>query len=134
MNIFQHPGKKMEDRLDRREFRRVSIEFETDITAKDIKGKTFHDRAVLKNVSGSGASFLTQLTESYYGGQFLEMVIYFPGTKDVKACMKADAIVIRTGAADGSRPDGERLQKSIALVFDSQLHFERLDREDNKTE
>lgn len=124
----------MKDRSDRREFRRFSIEFETDITATDIKGKTFHDRTVLLNVSGSGANFLTQLTESYYGGQLLEMVIYFPGTKDVKACMKADATVVRIDAVDSLQPGGERPQKRIALAFDSQLHFERLDREENKTE
>lgn len=124
----------MEDRPDRREFKRFLIEFETDITATDIKGKTFHDRTVLKNVSGNGANLLTQLTESYYGGQVLEMVISFPGTKDVSACMKADATVIRIDAVDGSQPGREPPQKRIALSFDSQLHFERLDREENKTE
>jgi len=48
--------------------------------------------------------------------------------------MKADATVIRIDVIDGSLPGGERPQKSVALAFDSQLHFERLDREDNKTE
>lgn len=116
----------MEPKSEKRKFKRFLIEFEADVTATDSQAESFSDRAVLKNISGEGMNFVTRQPKRYYIGQLLELVIYLPGTEEVKACMKVKATVVRMDSAD-SMTEGPDHEMSIALKLDTPLHFERLD-------
>ena len=116
----------METKSDKRAFERFQVEFEADVTARDLKAEIFQDRALLIDISGEGAKFVTQQSQRYYIGQLLDLVIYMPGTKDVRACMKVTATVLRMDS-DGTKTGGPHHGTSIALKLEAPLHFERLD-------
>jgi hypothetical protein len=116
----------MEIKYEKRAFKRFQVEFEADITARDLKAEIFQDRVMLKNISGEGANFITQQSQRYYIGQLLNLVIYMPGNRDVQACMKVTATVLRMDS-DSPKTGGSDHEMSIALKLEAPLHFERLD-------
>jgi len=116
----------METKSDKRAFQRFQVEFEADVTARDLKAEIFQDRALLQDISGEGAKFITQQSQRYYIGQLLDLAIYMPGTKEVRACMKVTARVLRMDSA-GTKTGGPDNELSIALKLETLLHFERLD-------
>ena len=117
----------MKKKVDKREFERIPIEFVLKVFAEDVGGKKFEDKAILKDVSGEGARFITQQVGKYFQGQSLEVTIYLPGTNDVKADMKGAATVVRIDPSGNSGIGDKSQEMSIAVTFDTPLHFERID-------
>ncbi len=109
---------------DRRDFNRFSIEFAIEVSGKDRDGRTHRERATLRDISGEGAKFITQYPDRYFPDQPLDLTIYLPGTKEVKAQMRGRARVVRIGDSENI-PEGEGI--SIAVKLYTSLQFERLD-------
>jgi len=116
----------MNNQADRREFERFPIEFMLEVFAEDAKGNEFNDKAVLENVSGGGAKFLTQNSDMYFPDQLLEITILFPGTDETEAHMKAKAIVVRVDPSNGSEKANKSRGLSIAVKFETRLNFARI--------
>jgi len=112
---------------DRREFDRFPIEFVLEVSSEDSEGREFNERTVLKDISGDGAKFITQQARKYFPGQSLEMTIYFPGPNDVKADMRGKATIVRIDPSSNSGISEKSQEMSIAVTFDTPLHFERVD-------
>jgi len=116
----------MNNKSDRRNFNRFQIEFVLEVSAKDSEGKEFNEKTVLKDISGEGAKFITQQAGKYFPGQSLEVTIYLPGTNDVKADMRGKATVVRVDPSSNSGIGEKSQEMSIAVTFDTPLHFERV--------
>jgi len=112
--------------FDRREFERISIGFVLEVLAEDFEGNSYTDRAVLQDVSGGGAKFVTKQREKYFPGQILEISIHLPGTDEVKAYMKGKATVVRINSTDDPRKRETGRRTRIAVKFENPLHLERL--------
>jgi len=56
-----------------------------EVYSEDAEGKKFNDKAVLKDVSGGGAKFLTKKSDMYFPGQLLKIIILLPGTDEMEA-------------------------------------------------
>jgi hypothetical protein len=104
---------------DRRDFDRFPIEFTVKVATEDSDGKEYEEQTVLMDISGAGARFITREAEKYFPGQLLEMTICLPGTKGIKAHMRARATVVRVDASSGT--------SDVAVKLDESLRFERLD-------
>ncbi|MCD6584765.1 MAG: PilZ domain-containing protein [Desulfobacteraceae bacterium] len=107
----------------KRSFNRFPIEFEVIVSVLD--GDAHHDseRSELHDVSGGGAMFISCLSERYYPGQILKLDIFLAGTEDVRACIKAEASVVRIHQfeANGQEKTG------VAVKFHKPFEFERMD-------
>jgi hypothetical protein len=112
---------------ERRAFNRFPIEFVLEVSSEDSEGKEFNERTVLKDISGDGAKFITQQARKYFLGQSLGMTIYLPGPNDVKADMRGKATVVRIDPSSNSGIGEKSQEMSIAVTFDTPLHFERVD-------
>ncbi len=117
----------MNNQSDRRNFDRFPITFKMEVAAEDIEGKKYKENTVLKDISGEGASFITQQAGKYFPGQSLELIIHLPDSDEVKACMIGKATVIRIDSPTDSKIEQESQEICIALKLDSPLHFERVD-------
>lgn len=124
----------MNNSSDKREFERFPMEFVLEVAAEDVEGKTFNEKAVLKNISGGGAKFTTQQADKYFTGQSLEMTIYLPGTNNVKGHMKGKATVVRIDPLSDSGIGEKSRRFSVAVKFDTRLNFERLKAKKNRSE
>jgi len=113
----------MNNQADKREFERFPIEFVLEVLAEDEGGHKFNDRAVLEDVSGGGAKFLTKKSDMYFPGQLLEITILLPGTDEMGACMKAKAIVVRIDASNDSEQDNNNPESCIAVKFETHLNL-----------
>ena len=117
----------MNNKPERREFDRFPVEFVMEVVGEDNEGKKFNEKTVLKDISGGGAKFITQQAGKYFLGQALEIIIYLPDTDEVKAYMRGTATVLRIDPSS-NKDIGEKSQEmSIAVRFDTSLHFERVD-------
>jgi hypothetical protein len=117
----------MNNKPERRAFRRFPIEFVMETAAKDSEGKKFNDKTVLKNISGVGAKLITQQAGKYFPGQSLELTIHLPTTSDVKACMRGTATVLRIDPSSNKDTGKKSQGVGIAVRFDTLLRFERVD-------
>jgi len=113
----------MNQESDRRDFDRFPIEFAIEVSGKDSDGRTHKERTALQDISGEGARFSTQHPDRYFQGQNLELVIYLPGTNEVKAQMRGRARVVRIGDS-GNTPEGAGI--SIAVKLSTSLQFKRV--------
>lgn len=118
--------------IDRRESERFSMEFVVEVASKDVEKKIFNEKAVLKDVSGGGAKFITRNVRRYFLGQLLDLKIYLPGTDDVKGYMRGDATVVRIDPFDSSGIDEKNQGAGIAVEFNAWLNFERIDMENKE--
>ncbi len=116
-----------ENKTDRREFNRFSVEFVVEVAAEDAAGNRFEDKAALNDVSGGGAKFTTQQDDRYFPGQELEVNIYLPGTDDVKARMRAKATVVRIDQFGSSDIGKKAPGADISVKLTTRLNFERDD-------
>jgi hypothetical protein len=121
------PGKRMNNKPERRAFNRFPIEFVMEVSAEDSEGNKFNEKTMLKNISGGGAKFITQQAGKYFPCQSLEIIIYLPDTDEVKACMRGTATVLRIDPSS-NKDIGEKSQGvGIGVRFDTSLRFERVD-------
>ncbi len=115
----------MSNPSDKREFNRFPIDFVLEISTKDIEGREFIDNAVLKDISGGGAKFLTQKPEKYFLGQSLDIYINMPGTGDVSAKMKTSATIVRIDQVDQSKSEPKNTEVTVSIKYNAHLNFER---------
>lgn len=108
---------------DKRSFSRFPIEFDIDVFGKDIEGKKFTEKTILRDVSGSGARFITQDVDPYFPGQQLELAIHLPGTTEVKAYMKTISTVVQIYPLSEAEQEGNMKKRNIGVTFNAPLHF-----------
>lgn len=117
----------MNDKSNRRDFKRFPIEFVLEVSAKDVEGNDYKEKTILKDISEEGTKFISLQAGKYFLGQPLEMTIYLPETGAIKARMKGRATVVRIDPPSNS-DIGDRSQEiGIAVRMDTLLDFERLD-------
>ena len=116
----------MNNKPENREFKRYAIDFMLEVSGEDTAGNKYKDKALLVNVSGEGAMFITRLADKYFLDQFLELTICLPGTDDVNARMRGKVTVVRIESLvdSGIKEKGQRI--SIAVRFDMPFCFERV--------
>ena len=117
----------MNAKFDKREFERLSIDFVLEVLSKDLEGKEFLDKAVLEDVSGGGAKFLTKKSDRYFPGQLLNINILLPETEKMEGHMQAKATVVRIGSSSDSEKDCKSRGCDIAIEFETHLTFKRVD-------
>lgn len=109
----------------RRAYERHTIEFEVEVSALDGAQREFMEMAVLRDVSGGGACFISTRPELYSEGQRLALAIYLPGTDQLDARMQGDATVVWIGAPDDAAPGGMP-RTSIGVCMDDLMTFEHI--------
>ena len=114
---------------DRRDFDRFPIELTIEVSGTSSDGSTHREKAALNDISGGGAKFITHHPDRYFPGQPLDLIIYLPGTKEVKAQMRGKARVVRIGDS-GSISEGRGV--SIAVQLSTSLQFKRIESEASK--
>jgi hypothetical protein len=117
----------MNAKSDKRKFERLPIDFVLEVISKDLEGKEFVDKAVLEDVSGDGAKFLTKESDRYFPGQELNIKFFLPGTEKMKVRMGAKATVVRIDPSDDSEKGCKSSGCNIAVNFKTHLNFERID-------
>jgi hypothetical protein len=117
----------MDKEADKREFERLPIDCVLEVYPEDVEGKKFEDKAVLEDVSGGGAKFLTKKSDMYFPGQLLEITILLPGTDEMEAHMKTKATVVRIDPSNDSEKNNKSLEGCIAVKFETHLSFGRIE-------
>lgn len=117
----------MNKNTERREFDRYPVKLMMKVTVADSEGTHYEEQAVLENISGGGAKFISHSIERYFLGQSLELLIDLPGTSDVKACMRVKATIVRVDQPTDSDFHRDSVEGAVAVKFDSRLEFERID-------
>lgn len=117
---------KHDREYDQREFKRFQVELSLDVSGENTKGEKFTENAILENISGGGAQFMSRQADKYYPGQSLEITIYLPGTVEVKACMRGLATVVRIDSQNDSGLDDKSRRTGIAVAIKGRLRFERV--------
>ena len=120
------PELPLEKKIYQRDFDRFPIEFEVSISFVDNNDKEIHDRAALKDVSASGAMFITRIPEKYYLGQILMLTIFLAGTDEVSACMRGEATVVRIDQFNTDDENNNIHRKGIAVRFNEPFDFKRI--------
>ena len=109
-----------------RAFDRFPIEFEVRVSFVDNHNEEIHDRAALKDVSGSGAMFITHMPTKYYLGQILTLTIFLAGTDEVSACMRGKASVVRIHQLKTDDVNIAKDTKGIGVKFNEPFDFKRI--------
>jgi hypothetical protein len=88
----------------------------------------------LRDISGSGAFFVSTMPHRYQVDQSVNLTIYLVGTDDVKARVRADASVVRIQpiedhfSADAAKGGNKGGMSGIAVRFNETFAFERMDK------
>jgi len=116
----------MSNPSDKRKYCRSPLDFILEVFAESIEGTIFEDKAVLEDISGEGAMFLSEKPDMYFTGQLLNLTILLPGTEEMEAHMKAKAIVVRIDLSNVLGKDSKSYAHFIAVKFKAHLNFERI--------
>lgn len=120
-----HPGRRP---IYERSFNRFPMEFELTVDFVNQNGASVQDRAELRDISGSGAFFLSAIPYQYYVGQPVFLSIYLAGTDDVRARVRVEGSVVRIQPPPGiSISRGSDGVSGIAVKFNETFAFERMD-------
>jgi hypothetical protein len=115
----------MSNTQEKRDDTHFAIDFEVDLVTKDPGGLRCRERTVLMSISLEDARVMIHDSVRYFPGQSLDLTIHFPGTEDVKACMRVKATVVRIDPLHtpgiGENSPGE----CLTVSFDTPLYFER---------
>ncbi len=103
----------------RRAFERYTLDLRVRVCVSGGDGRQMLEDSVLRDVSGSGASFASRDPGRYHIGQDLRLVIMLPGTDRIDARLEGGATVIRI---DRPAADGAAL---IGVSMDDMLDFRR---------
>ncbi len=117
----------MEEKSYRRGFNRFPMGMQMEVSAKDLDGNAYAEETLLQEISGDGARFSSRKVHKYFPGQILDLVIYLPGTQDVRASIGGKATVVRITPAACTDGDAENKCGDIAVTIDIPLHFNRAD-------
>jgi hypothetical protein len=116
----------MNNKSENREFKRHAIDFMLEVSGEYTAGNKYKDKAIVVNVSGEGAMFITRLADKYFLDQSLELIIYLPGTDDVNARMRGKVTVVRIESLVDSGIKEKDQRISIAVRLDMPFCFERV--------
>jgi len=120
----------------KRSFDRFSLASEVLVDSVDAFGNEFTETSALRDVSGSGAMFITHTPEAYFKGQQLKLNIFLAGTNTLRACVKTEAEVVRIQSLDldldlnidSGRPPGRESGKTgVAVKFSLPFEFQRME-------
>jgi hypothetical protein len=109
----------------KRQFDRFQIDFHMEVLVQDNEGRVLREQTTLEDISGEGARFLTRKAERYSLGKSLELIIYLPGTDEVKAFMRGKARVVRIEPCSNAASSGQSQPVCVAVKLDAALYFER---------
>jgi hypothetical protein len=123
----ESPGREQEKPGDQRVFSRHWVSFPVIVSRSGSQDVDNQEKAVLRDISGGGALFISTNPENYYPGQLLKISILLDGTEDVKARIQTEAIVIRINKEE----DPGKMHAAIAVQFDRSFEFERIDNRDS---
>ncbi len=113
---------------DKRGFSRHWVSFPVIVSRGDGDSEADREKAVLRDISGGGALFVSSNPENYYPGQLLKISIMLDGTNDVRARIRAEATVIRIHQQESINGlESEKNGAGIAVQFDRSFEFERVD-------
>lgn len=103
------------------------MEFKVAVDLVDQNGKGIQDAAELRDISGSGAFFITDIGQQYHAGQIVFLTIYLAGTNDVGACVRVESSVVRLQpmGTDCARVGPGEI--GVAVKFNETFAFERID-------
>lgn len=115
-----------------RSFDRFSLASEVLVDSVDAFGKKFTETSALRDVSGSGAMFITHTPQAYFTGQQLKLNIFLAGTNTVRACVKTEAEVVRIQSMDVDTDNGRRSERGggkagVAIKFSLPFEFQRME-------
>ena len=97
------------------------------VTAVDGDVPFVSERSELHDVSGGGAMFISRHPEKYFLGQLLKLEIFLAGTRDVRACVKTEASVVRIHDIEEDESAQSGAKTGIAVKFHQPFEFERQD-------
>jgi len=115
-----------------RSFDRFFLASEVIVNSVDALGKEFTETSALRDVSGSGAMFITHTPEAYFKGQQLKLSIFLAGTNTVRACVKTEAEVVRIQSMDVDTDSGRTSKREggktgVAIKFSLPFEFQRME-------
>ena len=93
----------------------------------DSDSLSHRESGELHDVSGGGAMFISRHPEKYFIGQLLKLDIFLAGTRDVRACVKTEASVVRIHGIEENESVESGAKNGIAVKFHQPFEFERLD-------
>jgi hypothetical protein len=132
--FFEKPSSRQEKPVYKRDFNRFPMDLAVMVDLPDENGGVFQDRAELRDISGSGAFFVSTMPHRYHVDQSVNLTIYLIGTDDVKARVRADASVVRIQPiednffADATKGGNKGERSGIAVRFNETFAFERMDK------
>jgi hypothetical protein len=101
---------------------RHPIAFKVDIYTSPDAGRQFLEKAVLKDVSGTGVCFITKNPALYTVGLEIDLDINMPGSERLGAMMECRARVVRMDSAE--QQSGEPLTQ-VGILMSSLLSFQQ---------
>lgn len=116
---------------DQRSFDRYQIAFPVRVSGKDAKDQDFQEITQLRDVSGSGALFLSKAPQYYFPGQQLKVSILLDTAEDVRACISNKASVVRIHPPAVCEAEDGNLSQGIAVTFNHAFDFQRMASEEN---
>ncbi len=116
----------------KRENERHSLGFEVEISTISGTATNPIEKTILRDISGSGASFLSNKSASYSIGQKIILVIHMPGTQKTDARMQGHATIAWISQAKENEAGAQ--QASIGVSMDSLLSFQQSPMDTDKPE
>jgi len=101
---------------------RHPIEFKVDIYTSPDAGRKFLEKAVLKDISGTGACFITKNPALYTVGLEIDLDINMPGSEKLGAMMECRARVVRMARAEQQAVEP---QTQVGILMSSLLSFQQ---------
>ncbi|MBS3754138.1 MAG: PilZ domain-containing protein [Desulfobacterales bacterium] len=117
--------------LEQRDFDRYCVSFPIMVSGNDPHSQPFEEKSLLRDVSGSGAQFISSYPGRYFPGQLLHISIQLDAADDVRARIYNEASVVRTHPPEPVDDDLSGQAQRIAIKFHCAFDFERLDAEKN---
>ncbi len=107
-----------------REFERYAVSLNVEVTWVGFDGNEFSEKSQLNNISGGGASLITEHPDSYTIGQKIELKISLPAVDALNSSMNGSGQVVWVGELER---DGDGVAKaSVGLCLTDLLAFEHL--------
>ncbi|MCF8036831.1 MAG: PilZ domain-containing protein [Desulfobacteraceae bacterium] len=117
--------------LDQRNFDRYCVSFPIMVSGNDPHKQPFEEKSRLRDVSGSGALFISSYPGRYFPGQLLRISIQLDAADDVRARIYNEASVVRVHPPESVDDDLSGQAQRVAIKFRCAFDFERLDAEKN---
>lgn len=117
--------------LEHRNFDRYWVSFPIMVSGNDPHRQPFEEKSRLRDVSGSGALFISSYPGRYFPGQLLRISIQLDAADDVRARIYNEASVVRIHPPEPADDDLSGQAQRVAIKFHCAFDFERLDAEKN---